>query len=86
MLSIQLQAPDRIYKVGPEPIVINGMTSDPYKWPQTGNWGYGSPRSGIMDPYLVITGDKAHPFVRNLQPFLPHMKRPLELRKEPTFH
>ena len=53
MLFIQLQAPDRIYKVGPEPIVINGMTSDPYKWPQTGSPGtLGAPRSGITGPAI----------------------------------
>ena len=41
LIEEELKKPSSFYKVGPEPIVINGATWGPYKWPyKLGMWGY----------------------------------------------
>ena len=52
---------DHEYKDGPEPILINGVKWDPYKWPKISGfqWGYFTPISGLISPYL-ITGVGTH--------------------------
>ncbi len=41
-------------KVGPEPIVINGVMDNPYKWPKINGfaWVYFTPINGVIGPYL----------------------------------
>ena len=47
------------WKVGHKPIVINGVSSPPHKWP-LGNWGYGAPiykwRYITFQPNLKLVG------------------------------